>query len=396
MAGWLHTRVAEGIDRLVATVLVRPAVAAFADRFRTDEPALRELLDRCEGRPAVELFGVAAVPSEPVTIEAPRATKYGELLEMAFPSPRPWGDPDNDRVRVRLVLSPGADRVSTDIVPARPPSPVVLRTPPSRPFGVARVPSGSTALAVGPGAGSLPGRGAVMLLVPGWMTQGTGEYIRSIGRTPLSAGCHVAVIDTPMHHRRTPRGLFSGVGALSADLVRSAAVIAQAVADVGASVAWLRAVGFGAVGVWGESLGGWITALHAESSDLADLAAVNVPAVRLDEQMRRSPLLPAIRSRLKRTGLSEELRDRALRMLSPLSFPAMLPPDRLRVIEASHDVMLPGRGVTALWEHWGRPPREVLPHGHISVRFSSGFHRALRRWSEDLIAKAAAREPRTK
>jgi hypothetical protein len=50
---------------------------------------------------------------------------------------------------------------------------------------------------------------------------------------------------------------------------------------------------------------------------------------------------------------------------SPLSYPAILPQDRLFIIGGLADRLAPPEQSAQLWEHWGRPRIHWFPGSHI-------------------------------
>jgi acetyl esterase/lipase len=322
---------AVAIDWCIMALVIRPLIARL--HGRTDLRKLSELLSEHPPDPET-LF---APPTRPEEVRITPVASRTRAFDLTWRSVQPSGHANNDLVRARLLLAPGR--------------------PDPREAGVP---------------------GPTLIVVPGWLTKFVEQYEFLVGRHALAEGANALVLETPWHHRRTPAGFSSGVLALSGDLVRSANMLGQAVADVGSATAWLRSVGCKRVGVFGESLGGWISALYAARTEDADLLVSMVPPVRIAELFHRSPMLTPLLRDVRASGVRGPVLNRLLDRMSPLNFELRVPRERVLLVEATHDAMLPGDGVRALWEHWGRPELVSLPHGHISLRFAEGFRNALR------------------
>jgi hypothetical protein len=101
-----------------------------------------------------------------------------------------------------------------------------------------------------------------------------------------------------------------------------------------------------------------------------------VPPVTLDELLRSSPLVSAIARDLRSAGVTRADLSAAMAVVSPLRYPLRVPVDRVSLVEATLDAMVPGDGIRRLWEHWSRPRMLTLHEGHISHR----FHPEFREW----------------
>ena len=170
-------------------------------------------------------------------------------------------------------------------------------------------------------------------------------------------GLDVALAVLPFHGARSPAGR-QGVFP-SRDPWRTVEGLAQAVYDLRALVAWLRARGAPTVTVFGMSLGAYTAALLATVADV-DHAVMMVPLASLadayaEHREGRDDAPPAwLRPRI----------EHAFRVVSPLARPPRVAGDRALVLAASGDQITRASHADRLGEHFGAQ-RAVFPGGHI-------------------------------
>ena len=176
-------------------------------------------------------------------------------------------------------------------------------------------------------------------------------------------GLNVVLPALPLHG---PRGQarFSGGEVLEPDYMKMIFLFAQGAWDVRRLVSWARARGGGDVGLYGISLGGYVSALVSGLED--DLACViaGIPAVDFPNLARDNE--PWI---MRRYG--DELRVdwsvlRAVsHVVSPLALPPRLPRDRRFIYAGIADRVVQPDQRRALWRHWDRPEIHWFSGGHV-------------------------------
>jgi hypothetical protein len=181
-------------------------------------------------------------------------------------------------------------------------------------------------------------------------------------------GCDVALFTLPFHGPRSGNGsVFSGHRLFAGGLSWINEAFAQAVMDFRALLAHLidhRSVP--AVGVTGISLGGYTSALLAAVEPRLAFSIPNVPVASLpDLVLEWTPIGTALRSGL--TLFRSRVED--VRLVTaghcPLSYPPVLPKDRLMVIGGVGDRLAPPKHARLIWEHWGEPAIHYFPGSHV-------------------------------
>lgn len=170
----------------------------------------------------------------------------------------------------------------------------------------------------------------------------------------LDLGLNVLFPVLPLHGLRKA-GLVSGDRILSGDVMDMIHAGAQSVWDVRRLIAWLRdEQGAPAVGVIGNSLGGYTAALLPCLEDSLDCAIVGSPAINPARMLWRNAPSLTVRS-LQAAGVREEAMERAMRVVSPLALEPRLPRERLGIFSGRADRVVPATEAHSLWRQWNEP-----------------------------------------
>jgi dienelactone hydrolase len=182
----------------------------------------------------------------------------------------------------------------------------------------------------------------------------------------FAAGLDVALLTLPLHGARAPRSTrFSGQLFANPNVPRINESIAQAIHDVAAVTAWLRNRGAGPVGILGLSLGGYVAALAAALMDDLEFAIpVVAPACFGDLAHRFMATSRLYRGREDKALSREEFRA-AYRVHSPLAHAPRLSTDRMLIVAARGDRVVPAEHAIWLWAHWGGPRLTWFTGSHL-------------------------------
>jgi pimeloyl-ACP methyl ester carboxylesterase len=219
-----------------------------------------------------------------------------------------------------------------------------------------------------------PSRSAVVL-VHGWNAEtGYHTLFPFLARRFAAAGINAVIFELPYHGRRRPAAA-TGVPSnfLSGDLLHVATAARQAVLDTRAVIAWLRAQGCERIGLWGISLGAWLTGMVVTVERGLSAAVLMTPVSRLDRVIAEAHFCAPIRRSLN--GARPDI--------SPLNLMArrpLLAPERLLLVASEHDLFAPIATVEELRAAWGGPVTWRTRHGHISVLLSLPVMNRTIRW----------------
>ena len=177
----------------------------------------------------------------------------------------------------------------------------------------------------------------------------------------FESGCDVALLTLPFHGPRCPgSSRYSGERFGSWDVGRTNEAVRQAIHDVHLIKHWLQSVTARPVGILGLSLGGYLAALTAELYDDLAFVVPVVPPVFLDALAaslivgERGSRLPLDQLRLGYT------------LHCPLTYPLRTPRERVLIVGARGDCLVPPDHAYTLWRHWGEP----------AIHWYSGSHTA--------------------
>jgi pimeloyl-ACP methyl ester carboxylesterase len=211
-------------------------------------------------------------------------------------------------------------------------------------------------------------RSACLIYVHGWLEPGSwAEETTLFRKWVRELGVDIVHVALPFHGPRKPRSaLFSGEFFWTADLVRSVEGVRQAVCDVRAVSAYLRARGYSQIGVTGISLGGAITMLLACLEPAPDYIAPIVAHLQLEDAVERAPILWRMKQDLDRWGIHEDDRRRLFERVGWSHYGPKLAPERQLWIQAREDAYIDAALVEKQWAEWGRPPILWIEGGHMT------------------------------
>jgi dienelactone hydrolase len=218
------------------------------------------------------------------------------------------------------------------------------------------------------------------VLLHGWNAEiGYRTLFPYLARRLNSVGVNAAMFELPYHSQRKPRGRGAARNFISGDLLHVVAAAHQSIADARALVAWLWAQSKAPVGVWGISLGGWLSGVLACVEPRLSFAVLMTPVARMDRVIAELDFCKPIRRRLNGARVR----------LEPLNLEThrlRLPPQDVLIVASEHDLFAPIETIEELCRAWAQPELWRARHGHISVMMSAPVMERTVGW---IAAKAA-------
>lgn len=190
-------------------------------------------------------------------------------------------------------------------------------------------------------------------------------------------GFNVAVPVAPLHG---PRRTADDIQLLSLDLLSTLHGITQAIWDVRRLIGWIRDNGGSRVGVYGLSLGGYLAALLAGIEEL-DAVVAGVPFADVLGLMAHHGPPPEYLDAMRSAAAA-----RVLRVVNPVAIGPAVPPQRLAILAARGDRLIPGEQTLALWREWDRTAIHWVNGGHVGYTWS----REGRRFAVGRLGRALA------
>jgi hypothetical protein len=181
-------------------------------------------------------------------------------------------------------------------------------------------------------------------------------------------GVNVALVVLPLHGTRGA-GVWSTTAFMTYNPVDFLLGLTQSVWDLRRFVAWLRQDFGGPVALYGLSLGAHVSATVAGlDGDLAGIVAGVPTCDLLDVFLRHVPARLRPRA-VEHKLISDETRS-LLKVTSPLTFPSLLPPERLFIFAGTGDRMSPPEQAVALWKHWREPEIRWFDANHTAFMWN--------------------------
>ena len=203
-------------------------------------------------------------------------------------------------------------------------------------------------------------------------------------------GVNVALPVLPLHGPRAEGFAPDRMFVSNVYPVNNVLGLTQAMWDLRRLLLWLRAdQGAPSVGVLGLSLGSYVCSLLSTlEADLACVIAL-VPQADLAASLRAAePAVPSKR-RLHR-ALYDDRATIALRPVSPLAGPCLVPKERRFIVAGQVDRIAAPAGAAALWRHWDEPSILWRPRGHLTAGRSAEYDEHL---SSILVSSGLTADP---
>jgi len=176
-------------------------------------------------------------------------------------------------------------------------------------------------------------------------------------------GLNLAFPVLPLHGPRSTTR-FSGSELLSPDYMRLVHLFTQAVWDVRRVASWVRSRGATSMGVYGISLGAYVSSLAVSLCDDFDAVIAGLPPADFVGLAKdNQPWF--MRQHEGDLGPDWQLIRELTRPVSPLALSPRVPVDRRFLYAGLVDRVVRPHQVRTLWEHWDRPDIHWFPGGHV-------------------------------
>jgi dienelactone hydrolase len=213
-----------------------------------------------------------------------------------------------------------------------------------------------------------------VILLHGWNAQTAYRTLfPHLARRLVRRGVNVAMFELPYHCQRKPRGRGATRNFLSGDLVHVVQAAHQSLADARALIGWLKEQGSPRIGLWGISLGAWLSGMLACAESKVDFVVLMTPVARMDRLIAEASFCAPIRRSLGGTKLRLDL-------MNLTAHHPRVAPENILVVASEHDLFAPIGTIEELCEAWGVSELWRPRHGHISVLMSMPVMERIIRW----------------
>jgi pimeloyl-ACP methyl ester carboxylesterase len=193
------------------------------------------------------------------------------------------------------------------------------------------------------------------------------EAVVCRARRLYGMGLDVYLYVQPYHAQRRPAGIvFAGQVFPTAHLTRTNEGFLQAVWECRALMAWHRERGGAPLtGVAGLSLGGYLAAVLASVAPETSFAACLMPVADVPALIWSNGEGTAERRWAEEAGITFETFCRSMAVHAPLAHALAIPKERVLLVGAEGDRIIPPLHTEALWRHWGQPRLRHVPASHL-------------------------------
>ncbi len=222
-----------------------------------------------------------------------------------------------------------------------------------------------------------------VILVHGWNEE-LGYRLRHpyLAKKFSESGINAVMIELPYHMQRRPRKRGAVNDFLSEDLFCSVQAIQQAYVDIRSLAAWVAEQGCPQIGLWGISLGAWLSGLTICHDDRINFAILTGPVARLDRVVADVDFCAPIRRSMAQVKFDFE-------KLNLHSYQPKIPPEKILFVEAIYDLFSARETVEELFETWKHPEIWRIPHAHITGLFSPPLLKRTVSWAREKAFSAS-------
>jgi hypothetical protein len=206
-----------------------------------------------------------------------------------------------------------------------------------------------------------------VLILHALMSASDAGYRRLAARFN-SHGWSVAFPHLPYHYSRTPRGSLNGELAITANLVRNAEGLRQAVIEQRQLMALLRARGTREFAILGTSYGGWTGGLLSLLESNFRFIALVQPIVNTEKAVWENPGAAVMRRELRARGHSPGNTLPFEHLVSPSRGTPLTDPANILITGGLHDRISPLPDLESLVQSWPGSQLLRVPQGHFGYR----------------------------
>lgn len=181
-------------------------------------------------------------------------------------------------------------------------------------------------------------------------------------------GLNVLMPVLPLHGPRKPPSL-PVAALLSYDLLDAFHGISQAVWDIRRLIQWARAQGATKIGLYGQSMGSYVSALLSGLED-AEVVIAGIPVCDIPDLFVHHAPLDQRQEAEERGVLGVRTRE-LFELVSPLCVTPHTTLENRFIFAGSDDKVSTPEQAERLWEHWGQPGIRWFAGGHVSFFWSS-------------------------
>ncbi len=211
----------------------------------------------------------------------------------------------------------------------------------------------------------------VVLFVPGFgVSDFAFGFIKKFFTAEIEAGYNIVMYIPPYHMDRQKKGESPGNGLVTASPLNTVQIMINSVKELRMVYSYLIAEGADSIGGWGGSMGGALT-LMLQSLEELDHLALMIPVLDWNTFITPEEIFP----RYEKEGFSRETIHKAYLLISPVSYPLTIQPERVQIEAALYDQLNPVDIIRLYAENNGIKNFHTYKTGHAAILLDKKIYR---------------------
>ena len=191
--------------------------------------------------------------------------------------------------------------------------------------------------------------------------------LKWLSEASAHSGMDVYYMSLPYHMHRRPKGTWSGMYALSADVERTVQSFRQGVLDVRSLITYIKEVKHQKVALAGISLGAFTSCMATTVDSRPDALVSVLGGGSLADMIWAGFSFRLIRSELRESGVTRANLEDWWRIMAPAIWKPLIAREHTLLIGGEYDPIITPANVTGLWNAWQQPELVWYPCGHASI-----------------------------
>ncbi len=202
-----------------------------------------------------------------------------------------------------------------------------------------------------------------VLWVPGFgVSDFAFRFARHFFKEQIEAGYNIVIYIPPYHMERQQKGKSPGSGLITSSPLHNLKQIVNAVTELRMVYTYLKIRKTASVSTWGGSMGGAFT-LMLQSVENIDSMELMIPVIDWNTFITPDDIFP----KYAETGFTPELLKTAYSLISPVTYPLHVPPERIHIEAAEYDQFTPVEIIAEYCRYHGIENFHRYRTGHTAV-----------------------------
>jgi len=232
------------------------------------------------------------------------------------------------------------------------------------------------------GSADLSGRRAVLWLPGMGFSDLALRFVDRFFDAILEAGYVLVVYIPPYHLTRLPDDKQNSE-LLHPDVQESLSRVNAMTGEIITAYRWLESEGVATIGAWGGSIGAALAMMAGHAVDF-DHLAVMIPVIDFRTLIPLHPEMNEYFARAAADGLTSDLLLAAYRTISPVAYDLPVPPERVLILAARYDQLIPLPVISAYARAHRITEFYTYSTSHATILLEGQMYERYRQWLQQL------------